>query len=148
MGIVLNLEDRRRTAYREGGRALVGMLSSGADPVGTISIVPRGASLADEHEVKIRVALGGHCAEELAFDQPSTGHLSDDELRRIVEESHAAVLALLRVNRWRLDALASALLKYETLDEATAHAAAGLPAPGSAPGSFTATAFGAALPAA
>jgi Zn-dependent protease with chaperone function len=37
---------------------------------------------------------------------------------------------------------AAALLKYETLDESAAHAAAGLPERGSAPGSFTAAAFG------
>jgi hypothetical protein len=56
------------------------------------------------------------------------------------------VLVLLRENRWRLDALAAALLKYETLDESTAYAAAGLPEPGSAPGSFSAAAFSAIPP--
>jgi cell division protease FtsH len=68
--------------------------------------------------------------------------LVDDEVHRIVEESHSAVLALLRDNRWRLDALASALLEHETLDESMAYAAAGVPEPGSAPGSFAAAAFG------
>jgi hypothetical protein len=58
------------------------------------------------------------------------------------------VLVLVRENRWRLDALAAALLKYETLDESTAYAAAGLPEPGSAPGSFSAAAFTAMPPAA
>jgi len=72
----------------------------------------------------------------------------DDEVRRIVEESHTNVLALLSENRWRLDAVASALLKYETLDESMAYAAAGLPEPGSAPGSLAAAAFGATPPAA
>jgi hypothetical protein len=42
------------------------------------------------------------------------------------------VLVHLRENRWRLDALAAALLKYETLDESMVYAAAGLPDPGSA----------------
>jgi ATP-dependent Zn protease len=46
--------------------------------------------------------------------------LVDDEVRRIVDASHADVLARLRENRWRLDALASALLEYETLDESSA----------------------------
>jgi cell division protease FtsH len=74
--------------------------------------------------------------------------LVDDEVRRIVEESHTDVLALLRENRWRLDALASTLLKYETLGESMAYEAAGLPEPGAAPGSFAAAAFGTTPPAA
>jgi hypothetical protein len=53
------------------------------------------------------------------------------------------VLVLLRENRWRLDALAAALLKDETLDESMVYAAAGLPDPGSAKGSLAAAAFGA-----
>jgi len=67
--------------------------------------------------------------------------LVDHEVRRIVEESHTRVLALLSENRWRLDALAAALLKYETLDDSMAYAAAGLPRPGTAPGSLAAAAF-------
>jgi len=212
--ILMSPEDRRRTAYHEGGHALVGMLTPGADPVRKVSIIPRGQALGvtfsapdsdrfnyerDELEAKIKVALGGRGAEELVFSQPSTGAesdlqqlteiarqmvgrwgmsdrigpvsvlsrasqgpllpgvseasqsslvLIDDEVRRIVEESHTDVLALLRENRRRLDALASALLKEETLDESMAYAAAGLPEPGSAPGSFAAAAFSATPPAA
>jgi cell division protease FtsH len=206
--ILMSPEDRRRTAYHEGGHALVGMLLPGADPVRKVSIVPRGQALGitfsapdsdrfnyerDELEARIKVALGGRAAEELVFGQPSTGAesdlqqlteiarqmagrwgmsdrigpvsvlsragqspllpgvseasqrslvLVDDEVHRIVSESHSAVLALLRDNRWRLDALASALLEYETLDESMAYSAAGVPEPGSAPGSFAAAAFG------
>ena len=43
--IVVAPEERRRTAYREAGRALLGMLTPGADPVRAISIVPRGHAL-------------------------------------------------------------------------------------------------------
>jgi cell division protease FtsH len=176
--VLLSPEDRRRTAYHQGGHALVGMLTCGADPVRGVSIFARGQALGatfsvpdsdrfnyerEELEAKIRVALGGRCAEELVFGQPSTGAESDlqqlTEIARkmvdrrgmsdrIVEASHTSVLALLRAHRWRLDALAAALLKYETLDESTAYAAAGLPAPGSAPGSFRAAAFSALPPAA
>ena len=158
-------EDRRRSAYREGGRALVGMLTPGVDPVWSVSIIPGGPALGvtfsardtnrldderDGLEATIKVALGGRAAEELVFPRPSTGeesHLSDD-VRRIVEKSHADVLALLSRNRWRLDALASALLRYETLDQPMAYAAAGLPEPGSPPGSFAAAALRATPPAA
>jgi cell division protease FtsH len=212
--ILMSPEDRRRTAYHEGGHALVGMLTPSADPVRKVSIIPRGQALGvtfsapdsdrfnyerDELEAKIKVALGGRGAEELVFSQPSTGAesdlqqlteiarqmvgrwgmsdrigpvsilsragqgpllpgvseasqsslvLVDHEVRRIVEESHTDVLAVLRENRWRLDALAAALLKYETLDESMAYAAAGLPEPGSGPGSLAAAAFSATPPAA
>jgi cell division protease FtsH len=57
-----------------------------------------------------------------------TQRLVDAEVHRIVEETHHEVTALLESNRDRLEALALALLAHETLDEADAYAAAGLPA--------------------
>jgi cell division protease FtsH len=58
---------------------------------------------------------------------PDTQRLVDDEVRRIIEESHQQVVDLLRHNRGKLDALAAALLEHETLDEKDAYAAAGVP---------------------
>jgi cell division protease FtsH len=58
---------------------------------------------------------------------PSTQQLVDDEVRRIVDESHQQVLALLKQHRSKLDSLATALLEHETLDEEDAYAAAGVP---------------------
>jgi cell division protease FtsH len=190
--VMMTDEDRRRTAYHEGGHALVGMLTAGADPVRKVSIIPRGLALGvtfsapetdrfnyrePEIYAKIKVALGGRAAEEIVFGETSTGaesdiqqlteiarqmvgrwgmssavgpvaviprdgsgpllpgvsevspqtqKLVDDEVRRIVEESHEQVLTLLREHRGRLDALASALLEHETLDEDDAYAAAGV----------------------
>ena len=43
--VMMTPEDRRRTAYHEGGHAIVGMLTEGADPVRKISIIPRGLAL-------------------------------------------------------------------------------------------------------
>jgi cell division protease FtsH len=92
--VMLSEEDRRRTAYHEGGHAIVGMLTPGADPVRKISIIPRGRALgvtfsAPENDrfsydraellAKIKVALGGRAAEELVFDAPTTGAESDFE---------------------------------------------------------------------
>jgi cell division protease FtsH len=57
---------------------------------------------------------------------PETQKLLDDEVRRIVGEAHTEVVTLLTENRARLDALASALLEHETLDEADAYEAAGV----------------------
>ena len=58
---------------------------------------------------------------------PDTQRLVDEEVRRIVDESHQQVVALLRQNRSKLDSLAAALLEHETLDEEDAYAAAGVP---------------------
>ena len=47
-------------------------------------------------------------------------------MRRIVEDAHKEVLALLTEKRTQLDGLAHALLEHETLDEDDAYAAAGV----------------------
>jgi cell division protease FtsH len=57
---------------------------------------------------------------------PDTQKLIDEEVRRIVDESHKEVVALLEQNRNRLDSLVQALLEHETLDEDDAYAAAGV----------------------
>jgi cell division protease FtsH len=90
--ILVNDEDRRRIAYHEGGHAVVGMLTPGADPVRKVSIIPRGMALGvtlatpeddrfnyseQELRAKIRVSLGGRVAEELVFGEPTTGAESD-----------------------------------------------------------------------
>ena len=105
--VMLSDEDRRRTAYHEGGHALVGMLTPGADPVRKVSIIPRGLALgvtfsapdADRFNylrpeilAKIRVALGGRVAEEIVFADISTGAESDIE--------QLTALARQMVGRW------------------------------------------------
>ena len=64
-------------------------------------------------------------------DQPSehTRQLMDDEIREIIDAAHDDVTQLLADNRARLDALAEALMREETLDEADAYAAAGVEVP-------------------
>jgi cell division protease FtsH len=62
----------------------------------------------------------------LAAVSPETQKLLDDEVRRIVAEAHDDVVTLLTENRSRLDALATALLEHETLDEDEVYAAAGV----------------------
>ncbi|HZQ89582.1 MAG TPA: ATP-dependent zinc metalloprotease FtsH [Gaiellaceae bacterium] len=90
--VLLSKEDKRRTAYHEGGHAIVGMLTPGADPVRKISIIPRGLALGvtfsapeadrynysrDELLAKIKVSLGGRSAEEIVFGDLTTGAESD-----------------------------------------------------------------------
>jgi cell division protease FtsH len=92
--VMISDEDRQRTAYHEGGHAIVGMLTEGADPVRKVSIIPRGLALGvtfaapesdrfnyREPEViaRIKVALGGRAAEEVVYGETSTGAESDIE---------------------------------------------------------------------
>jgi cell division protease FtsH len=58
-----------------------------------------------------------------------TRELLDDEVRRIIGDAYRDVVALLREERARLDALAEALLVEETLDEEDAYAVAGVQRP-------------------
>jgi cell division protease FtsH len=90
--VMMTPADRRRTAYHEGGHAIVGMLTEGADPVRKVSIIPRGLALGvtfsapdadrfnyteQELRAKIKVALGGRAAEEIVFGDLTTGAESD-----------------------------------------------------------------------
>jgi cell division protease FtsH len=58
---------------------------------------------------------------------PQTQWLVDEEIHRLVDEAHAEVTQLLSDNREKLDNLAHALLKAETLDALDAYRAAGVP---------------------
>ncbi|WP_449486619.1 ATP-dependent zinc metalloprotease FtsH [Streptomyces avidinii] len=92
--LVMSEEERRRTAYHEGGHALLGMLQPGADPVRKITIVPRGRALgvtlstpdADRYAYteeylrgRIIGALGGMAAEHVVYDVITTGAENDLE---------------------------------------------------------------------
>jgi cell division protease FtsH len=97
----LNAEDKRRVAYHEVGHALVAAYSEHADVLHKISIVPRGRAAlgytlqlpeADQYLVsqaqlvdKIKGLLGGRAAEEVVFNEISTGAENDLE--------HATVIA-------------------------------------------------------
>ena len=56
-----------------------------------------------------------------------TQQLVDEEVRRIVETAHEEATVTLSAHRANLDALVSALLEHETLDQDAAYEAAGLP---------------------
>ncbi|MEU3062602.1 ATP-dependent zinc metalloprotease FtsH [Streptomyces subrutilus] len=58
---------------------------------------------------------------------PATLDAVDHEMRRVVDECYEEACRLLRAHRPQLDSLAEALLAAETLDEAAAYAAAGIP---------------------
>jgi cell division protease FtsH len=101
-GILVNREDRERTAYHESGHALVGMLTPDAYPVRKVSIIPCGQALGvtlstpdsdrvsysrEELEAKIKVSLGGRVAEEVVYGRITTGAESDlEQLTQIARE--------------------------------------------------------------
>ena len=91
-GRVITKREKRVIAYHEAGHALLASLLPYADPVQKITIVSRGhaggyvLSLPDfERRLKTRreffdtitMALGGYVAEQLVFDDVSTGPSSD-----------------------------------------------------------------------
>jgi cell division protease FtsH len=93
--LVLSSDDLRVVAYHEGGHALVGLLTPYADPVTKVTIVPRGQTLgvtqttplddrynyAKEYLLaRIRMALGGRAAEEVALGSITTGAEDDFQL--------------------------------------------------------------------
>lgn len=94
--------ERKTTAFHEAGHAVVATFSKDMDPVQRISIVARGASLGhtslpperDRYgETKTRLLsfiatmLGGRAAEELAFDDVTTGASDDlDKATKLARE--------------------------------------------------------------
>jgi cell division protease FtsH len=87
-------EERRVTAYHEGGHALVAHALPHTDPVHKITILPRGRALGytmvlpdeDKYSVtrnqmldQLAYTLGGRAAEELVFHDPTTGAANDIE---------------------------------------------------------------------
>ena len=88
---VIKEEDRKVTAYHEGGHALVARFLPETDAVNKITIVPRGQAAGvtwflpeerdfkfkDQLENELSVAFGGRVAEEIIFNRISTGAAND-----------------------------------------------------------------------
>jgi cell division protease FtsH len=72
---------------------------------------------------------GGYLLPGAAETSPQTQWLVDEEVRKLVEGSHAEVTQLLSAHRDQLESLTRALLAAETLDAPEAYAAAGVPLP-------------------
>ena len=89
---IMSDEEKRLTAYHEGGHTLVGMMLEHADPVHKVTIIPRGRAggytlmlpkedrnYATRSELmdRIKVAMGGRVAEEVVLQEISTGDSQD-----------------------------------------------------------------------
>lgn len=85
-------EDKKITAYHESGHAIMATVLKDADPVHKVTIIPRGQAggytmmlpheersfLTKSHLLaQIRVALGGRCAEQIIFNEISSGASGD-----------------------------------------------------------------------
>ncbi|MDR1857729.1 MAG: ATP-dependent zinc metalloprotease FtsH [Desulfovibrio sp.] len=92
--LILSEEEKRITAYHEGGHALAAKLLPGADPVHKVTIIPRGRALGvtmqlpeeDRHGYSrtylsnnLVVLLGGRTAEEIVLGDVTTGASNDIE---------------------------------------------------------------------
>ena len=106
--MVMSEEEKKLTAYHEGGHALVGMHMKASDPIHKATIIPRGRALGmvmrlpekdsyslrrDQCLAHLGVAMGGRVAEEMIFghDAVTTGASGDikmatDMARRMVTE--------------------------------------------------------------
>ncbi len=92
--VVLSDVEKKITAYHEAGHTLVAARTKGADPVHKVTIIPRGQALGvtmqlpidEKHgysreyiEGRLAILMGGRAAEELIFDELTTGAGNDIE---------------------------------------------------------------------
>jgi cell division protease FtsH len=92
--MIMTEDEKRNTAYHEGGHALVAAMTPEADPLHKVTIIPRGRSLGltlslpmeDKYshtkeylDASITVAMGGRIAEELFLGHMTTGAGNDIE---------------------------------------------------------------------
>ena len=103
---VMHADEKQRVAYHESGHALVAYSLPNTDPVHKVSIIPRGlAALGytmqrpegdrylmtqSELESRIQVLLAGTVAEEMIFDDVSTG--AQNDLERATEIARSMVM--------------------------------------------------------
>jgi cell division protease FtsH len=103
--LVLTVEEKRATAYHEGGHALLATVLPHADQVHKVTILPTGMALGitqtmpeERHAYsrdhlldRICMTMGGRVSEELVFNQRTTGAANDLEVatrmaKRMVRE--------------------------------------------------------------
>jgi cell division protease FtsH len=90
--LVMTDEDKRITAYHEAGHTVVAHVVPQSDPLHKVTIIPRGRALGvtwqlplkdrynttrEYMESRIAIAMGGRIAEEIFFNQLSTGASND-----------------------------------------------------------------------
>ncbi len=100
---VIKEEEKRTTAYHEGGHALVARFLPNTDAVNKITIIPRGRAAGvtwflpeegdfkykDQLESELAIAFGGRVAEELIFKRISTG--ASNDIKQATKLAHRMV---------------------------------------------------------
>ncbi len=102
--MVISEREKRTTAWHEAGHTLVAQMLPNHDPVHKVTIIPRGPALgltmslpeedrlgysASFIEERIAMALGGRIAEEIKFDQLTTG--AADDFRKATQLARSMV---------------------------------------------------------
>ncbi len=92
--MIITLKEKEVTSYHESGHALIARLLPGTDPVHKVTIIPRGRALGLTMQLPteekyshsksflfntICILLGGRVAEELVFNETTTGSGNDIE---------------------------------------------------------------------
>lgn len=91
-GMIISEKDRKVLALHEAGHAIVAKTLPHADPIHKITIIPRGRALGQTQQLsvsdrssysydylksRITILMGGRAAEEIAFQQRTTGAQGD-----------------------------------------------------------------------
>lgn len=92
--LILSEEEKKITAFHEAGHAIVASFTKGADPIHKVTIIPRGRALGatmqlpidEKHgyskkyiEGRLAIMMGGRAAEQLVFNELTTGAGNDIE---------------------------------------------------------------------
>jgi len=104
-GLALDDQDRKLLAYHEAGHAIVAATLPNADPVHKVTIVPRGKAMGVTQQLpekdkylyqedylldRLAVIMGGRAAEEIIFDNPTSG--AENDLKQVRKMARKMVL--------------------------------------------------------
>src|SRR5512143_1714519 len=102
--MIISEAEKKTIAYHEAGHALVADLLPGADPLHKVTIIPRGRALGLTQQLptddkyncsrdylvnRITILLGGRAAEDIVFQQQTTG--AGDDLEKATEMARKMV---------------------------------------------------------
>ncbi len=104
--MVMSDEQKKLTAYHEGGHALVGLYCPASDPIHKATIIPRGRALGmvirlpendrfsitrDKMEADIAVAMAGRVAEEIIFGSHKVTSGASSDIKMATQMARAMV---------------------------------------------------------
>lgn len=91
-GMIISESDRKMLSFHEAGHAIIAKSLPDSDPIHKITIIPRGRALGQTQQIsvtdrssysynylksRITILMGGRAAEEIAFQQRTTGSQGD-----------------------------------------------------------------------